>query len=65
MNLSAIKRELDKKYEMWSIRKISKLSAKNNKPSLTITKELEELGLNPDDLVVVAISEGKIIIERL
>lgn len=59
----ALRVELDQKYGYgnWKIRRVSMNKGRNKTkesiPSLTITEELKVLGLNPGDLVIVAIDQ--------
>ncbi len=65
MNMSKIKEVLDRKYDYWKIRKVSRISKKNDYPSLNISSELSKIGINCGDYVVVAIKGNTIIIEKL
>ncbi len=64
--LKELKEKLDKEYgKNWCIRKVSRLKKTDDSPSLTITSELKEIGVRANDYVVVAVKNGKIIIEKL
>ncbi len=64
-----VREELDKKYGegRWNTRTISRLRKDKETPSLTLTSDLEAIGLKVGDTVIVAIDRDnrKIIIEPL
>jgi len=62
-----LKAELDKMFGdgNWKLRKVSRARKGTDFPSLTITEELSKIGCNPDDYVVVALVEDKILIYRV
>jgi hypothetical protein len=49
----------------WRIRKISRIRKNVNIPSLTITESLEKIGCKPDDYVVVAVQNNRIVIYKV
>jgi len=65
--LHSLKAELDKMFGdgNWKLRKVSRARKGTDFPSLTITEELGKIGCNPDDYVVVAIIDDKIIIYKV
>jgi len=65
--LYSLKAELNKVFGEgnWKLRKVSRARKGTDFPSLTITEELSKIGCNPDDYVVVALVEDKILIYRV
>jgi len=67
IDLKKLKELLDKNYGEgnWRIRKVSRNKRSMNIPSLTITEDLERIGCKPNDLVIVAVQNNRIIIYRV
>jgi hypothetical protein len=67
IDLKKLKELLDKNYGAgnWRIRKVSKARKSVNIPSLTITEDLEKIGCRPNDLVIVAVQNNRVIIYRV
>jgi len=67
VKLNELKDELDKEFGKgnWVIRKVSRVSKKGNYPSLTISAELSDLGINPNDFVIVGIRDNEIVIRKV
>jgi len=66
-DLKSLKELLDKNYGEgnWRIRKVSKARKNVNIPSLTITEDLEKIGCKPNDLVIVAVQNNKVVIYKV
>ena len=64
--LKKLKDELNRLYGEgnWKLRKVSKARKEMDKPSLTITEELEKINARPADYVVVAVVGDKILIYK-
>ena len=64
--LKKLKDELNRLYGEgnWKLRKVSKARKEMDKPSLTITEELERINARPADYVVVAVVGDKILIYK-
>ena len=67
IDLKKLKELLDRSYGEgnWRIRKVSRNKRSMNIPSLTITEDLERIGCKPNDLVIVAVQNNRIIIYRV
>jgi hypothetical protein len=67
IDLKKLKELLDRSYGEgnWRIRKVSKARKSVNIPSLTITEDLEKIGCKPNDLVIVAVQNNRVIIYRV
>jgi hypothetical protein len=67
IDLKKLKELLDRSYGEgnWRIRKVSKARKSVNIPSLTITEDLERIGCKPNDLVIVAVQNNRVIIYRV
>jgi hypothetical protein len=67
IDLKKLKEILDRSYGEgnWRIRKVSKARKSVNIPSLTITEDLEKIGCKPNDLVIVAVQNNRVIIYRV
>ena len=67
IDLKKLKELLDRSYGEgnWRIRKVSKARKSVNIPSLTITEDLENIGCRPNDLVIVAVQNNRVIIYRV
>jgi len=67
IDLKKLKELLDRSYGEgnWRIRKVSKARKSVNIPSLTITEDLEKIGCRPNDLVIVAVQNNRVIIYRV
>ncbi len=65
--LVSLKEQLNKQFGEgnWKLRKVSRARKGAEIPSLTITEELSKVGCSPDDLVVVALVDDKILIYRV
>jgi len=65
--LVTLKDELNNLYGEgnWKLRQVSRARKGTNKPSLTITEELERLNAKPTDYVIVAVVDNKILIYRV
>lgn len=67
VDFRSLKEMLDRNYGegSWRIRKVSRARKSVDIPSLTITEDLEKIGCKPDDLVIVAIKNNKIVIYKV
>jgi hypothetical protein len=67
VDFRSLKEMLDKSYGKgnWKIRKVSKARRSVNIPSLTITEDLERIGCKPDDLVIVAVQNNRVVIYKV
>lgn len=65
--LKKLKEELNRLFGEgnWKIRKVSKARRDTDRPSLTITEELEKIGAKATDYVIVAVEGERIIIYRV
>jgi len=65
--LKKLKDELNRLYGEgnWKLRQVSRARKGTNKPSLTITEELEKIDAKPTDYVIVAVADEKILIYKV
>jgi len=67
IDFRSLKETLDRMYGEgnWRIRKVSKIKKSIDYPSLTITESLEKIGCKPNDYVIVAVQNNKVVIYKI
>jgi hypothetical protein len=67
IDFRSLKEKLDRMFGEgnWRIRKVSKAKKSIDSPSLTITESLEKIGCKPNDYVIVAVQNNKVVIYKI